>query len=375
MRFNIPYTTTESFDNVKALIENPEFVNDGNYVKKCKKWFEDYYPDYYAFMTTSCTRALELISLSLNFSKEDEVILSPFNYVGVGNAFANYGVKLVYVDIEPNTMNINANLIEASITKNTKAIIAMHYASIGCDMDKIRKICDKYNLILIEDNAQGIQTYYKNKPLGSFGDFSCISFDILKNISCNEGGVLMCQKKWLNDVDVAFNNGTNKSLFLKGLVEKYEWTNTGSKFSMSEYNAAVLLPLLEKSADIIKERKIIWNALFRKLSSIECLKEFIPQHLLNTDHNAHLAYLKFKNEAQRNYMQDFLNKNGVPCSFHYTALDDSEEGKKHTSNNYICPISLQESKCILRLPMHNSLDETNLNKIVETLQMAINNQA
>ncbi len=148
--FNIPYTCRKSADNVKSLIENPVLINEGNYLKACKKWFEDYYPGYTAFMTTSCTRAMELISLSLNLSENDEIILSPFTYVGVGNAFANYGVKLVYVDIDADTMNINADLIEAAITKNTKAIIAMHYASIPCDMEKIKHICKKYNLVLIE---------------------------------------------------------------------------------------------------------------------------------------------------------------------------------------------------------------------------------
>lgn len=372
IHFNIPFTCNQSFENIKYLIENPVLVNEGIYLKKCKDWFEECYPDHTAFMTTSCTRAMELISLSLNLSSDDEVILSPFTYVGVGNAFSNYGAKLVYVDIDPSTMNIDTKLIEAAITKKTKAIIAMHYASIPCDMEDIQSICDKYNLVLIEDNAQGIQTSYKNKLLGSFGDFSCISFDILKNISCNEGGVLLCKNEWLERVDVAYNNGTNKTAFSKGLVNKYEWTNKGSKFGMSEYTAAVLYPLLNKSAFIIAERKKIWNALFDKINQQEILKQFVPKILLEVDHNGHIAYLKFKDQEQRNKIITELNKIGIPCSFHYIPLDDSAEGKRNSGTHKACENSLHQSNCLVRLPMHNYLSDEQQTRIVQALIEVLN---
>ena len=373
VHFNIPYTCSESFDNIKYLIENPILVNEGLYLKKCKAWFEEQYPEHTAFMTTSCTRAMELISLSLNFSPDDEIILSPFTYVGVGNAFSNYGAKLVYVDIDVDTMNINASLIESAITQKTKAIVAMHYASIPCEMEKINDICKRYNLILIEDNAQGIQTFYNKQLLGSFGDFSCLSFDILKNISCNEGGVLLCKNEWLDRVDVAYNNGTNKTIFAKGLVDKYEWIAKGSKFGMSEYTAAVLYPLLEKSAIIITERKKIWKALFDKITKEETLKEFVPQKLLDIENNGHIAYLKFKSLKQRNHVLAFLNKSGIPCSFHYIPLDDSIEGKRISKSNNVCENSLHESNCLLRLPMHNYLSEDQQSLIVHALLNAIKN--
>jgi dTDP-4-amino-4,6-dideoxygalactose transaminase len=373
MLFNIPFTCSDSFDNVKNLIENPILINEGIYQKKCVDWFEQCYPEHSAFMTTSCTRAMELISLSLDLSFGDEIILSPYTYVGVGNAFSNYGAKLVFVDIDASTMNINVSLIEKAITKNTKAIVAMHYASIPCELDKIRAICDKYNVILIEDNAQGIQAFYNKQLLGSFGDFSCISFDILKNISCNEGGVLLCRNEWLDRVDVAYNNGTNKTAFSKGLVKKYEWTNKGSKFGMSEYTAAVLYPLLEKSAEIISERKKIWTSLYNKIIKEEILKDFVPQKLLDIEHNGHLAYLKFKDIEQRNKIIDFLSNDGIPSLFHYIPLDDSVEGRRNSQTNNICENSLRESNCLLRLPMHNYLTEDDQMKIVRELKLAVMN--
>ena len=369
--FNIPYACAESVENVKHLIDNPMSVNQVVFLKKCKKWFEDYYPGYTAFMTTSCTRALELIALSLNLSEEDEIILSPYTYVGVGNAFANYGAKLMFVDIDAQTMNVDAERIEAAITNKTKAIVAMHYASIPCNMEKIRSICDAYNLILIEDNAQGIQASYNDRRLGSFGDFSCISFDMLKNISCNEGGVLLCRNEWLDAVDVAYNNGTNKTAFSKKLVHKYEWVGKGSKFSMSEYTAAVLYPLLEKSKEITSARKKIWDKLYEMIAKEETLKRFIPKIMTTTKHNAHLAYLKFDNLEQRNKVLHFLNENGIPSVFHYVPLDISVAGKKNTGTETICSNSLNESNCLIRLPMHNYLSDKDLEKIVEVLKQSV----
>jgi dTDP-4-amino-4,6-dideoxygalactose transaminase len=369
--FNIPYTCQESINNVRYLIDNPTKINEGYFQKKCKQWFEELYPEHDAFITTSCTRALELIALSLKLSENDEIILSPYTYVGVGNAFANYGAKLVFVDIDSNTMNINADLIESAITNKTKAIIAMHYAGIPCELYKIKVICNKHNLLLIEDNAQGIGVSYNKHLLGSYGDFSCMSFDMLKNISSNEGGVLLCKKEWTDVVDISYNNGTNKTAFSKGEVSKYEWINKGSKFAMSEYTAAVLFPLLEKADIINKERKKIWNLLYDKLYSDYKLKQFIPEILMQVEHNAHLAYLKFNNQQQRNTVLEYLNKKGISCSFHYVPLDNSTTGKLNSKMDTICENSLHESNCLLRLPMHNYLKEEDINLIVSCLKEAI----
>jgi dTDP-4-amino-4,6-dideoxygalactose transaminase len=353
------------------LIEHPESVNANTFLIKCKAWFEEQYPGYTAYMTTSCTRAIEMISLSMNIQEGDEIILSPYTFVGVANALSNYGAKLVFADIDPKTMNIDTDLIEVLITDKTRAVIAMHYASIPCEMENIRQLCDKHGLLLIEDNAQGIQNTYNGKLLGSFGDFSCMSFDSLKNISCSEGGLLLCKNKWVDAVDVVYNNDANKIAFSKGLVNKYEWIGKGSKFMMSEYTAAVLYPLLLKSTQIISDRIEVWKALFQKLNSEEVLRRFIPQILMEKKHNAHLAYIKLENEEQRNKVLKSLNKLGVPCSFHYVPLDDSQEGRRVGIVKKVCTFSLSESSRLLRLPMHNFLSEEDQAKITNDLVFSV----
>ncbi len=369
--FNIPFTCAESAENVSYLVQHPEEVNKGQFIQKCKTWLEEEYPGYNAYLTSSCTRALEMAALSINIVAGDEVILSPFTYVGVGNAFAIFGAKLVYVDLHPENMNINAELIEAAITPKTRAVIAMHYASMGCDMDKITAICKKHNLVLIEDNAQGMHAYHNNKLLGTFGDFSCISFDLLKNISCNEGGVLLCKKNWEDAVDVVFENGTNRTAFRKGKVDAYEWINRGSKFVISEYNAAVLYPLLLKSKSIIEERKLIWDSLMNRIYNDEFLREFVPKTMLNATHNGHIAYLKFKSKEQRDSVMNFMNNNGVPSYFHYVSMDDSIAGKRFGVKSSMPTNAILESNCLLRLPMHNYISATDIDLIIETLSKAL----
>lgn len=371
IEFNIPYTCSESADNVRYLIENPSAVNKGIFTNKCKEWLENEYDGYTAYLTSSCTRALEMAALSMDFEPGDEIILSPFTYVGVGNAFTIFGAKLVYVDIHPENMNINADLIEAAITPRTKAVVAMHYASVGCEMHKIVDVCKRHNLVLIEDNAQGIQAYHEQKLLGTYGDFSCLSFDLMKNISCNEGGVLLCKKEWEDKVDVVFENGTNRTAFRKGKVNAYEWINRGSKFIISEYNAAVLFPLLEKSKNIITQRRAIWDSLMDEICKSESLKKFIPSVMFECAHNGHLAYLKFESPEQRNLVMKYMNTNGIPSFFHYVSMDDSIAGKRFGKENSFPTNAIYESNCLLRLPMHNYLDALQIKKIAHTLASAL----
>ncbi len=369
--FNIPYTCSESADNVRFLVEHPEEVNRGQFVQKCQQWLEAQYPGYTAYLTSSCTRALELTALSMNLKPEDEIILSPFTYVGVGNAFANYGAKLVYVDLHPHNMNINADLVEAKITPKTKAVIAMHYASVGCEVEQIAAICKKHKIVLIEDNAQSMHAYKNGKLLGTTGDFTSISFDLLKNISCNEGGVLLCKKNWEDAVDVAFENGTNRTAFRKGKVNAYEWMDRGSKFAMSEYTAAVLYPVLQKSALICKERRAVWDELMGKVYAVDLLKEYVPKTMFDAAHNGHIAYLKFKTMAQRDEVMNYMNANGAPSFFHYVSMDDSLAGKRFGAPSSMPTNAIFESNCLLRLPIHNYLTTPQIDLIVATLTKAV----
>jgi dTDP-4-amino-4,6-dideoxygalactose transaminase len=371
IEFNIPYTCNESADNVRYLVEHPEEVNKGSYVQKCQLWLEEQYPGYTAYLTSSCTRALEMAALSMNLQPDDEIILSPFTYVGVGNAFANYGAKLVFVDVHPENMNINADLIESKITSKTRAVIAMHYASVGCEVAQIAEICKKHQIILIEDNAQSMHAHLQGKLLGTFGDFTCISFDLLKNISCNEGGVLLCKKNWEDAVDVVYENGTNRTAFRKGKVAAYEWMDRGSKFVMSEYTAAVLHPVLQKSATICKERRAIWDALMMKIYSEEKLKDYVPSVMFKAQHNGHIAYLKFKSVEQRDNVMNYMNAHEVPSFFHYVSMDDSIAGKRFGKASSMPTNAIFESNCLLRLPMHNHLSSAQIGKIVATLTEAV----
>lgn len=371
LSFNVPYTSTECLDHIKELVEQPDRVNSGRYYARCKAWFEERWPGYTAFLTTSCTRALELAALGMGLTEGDEVILSPFNYVGVGNAFALHGARLVYADIDPETMNIDPEQVECLITERTRAVVAMHYAGVPCDMDRLRRICDDHGLVCIEDNAQGIGVSLNGRPLGSFGEYSVMSFDTQKNISCHEGGVLLCRNELAPAVDIAFLNGSNRTAFLKGAVKKYEWVAKGSKFTMNEYTAAVLYPLLEQSPRILGERLGRWNRLFDKIAADASLASVIPPVMLRAPHNGHIAYIKLGNAEERDRVMRFLNDRGVPCAFHYVPLDHSEAGQRYGTRAGACPNSDRESDRLLRLPMYNALTEEQLDHIVSTLQLAI----
>lgn len=368
INFNIPYTCSDSFKNIQHLIKNPTIVNNNTYTHKCKAWFDEHYSEYDAFLTSSATRALELVAMYLNLKPNDEIILSPFNFVGVANAFVNFGAKLVFVDINPQTMNLDENLIEKSITDKTRAIVAMHYAGFTNNIYKIKDICKKYNLILIEDNAQGLGASFQNKSLGSFGDFSCISFDAMKNISCNEGGVLLCKKKYTEKIDVIYNIGTNKLDFLTGKVEFYSWISKGSKFYMSEYNAAILYPLLIKLKTITQKRITIWNKFYHQLSSILENKIQLPQHLFQSnEHNAHIFYILLQDSKQRSLVSSVLTKSGIPNHIHYIPLNKSTRNKKHfTTYTKINKCNTAAGQ-LLRLPMHNYLTSSQIAYIAENL--------
>lgn len=363
--FSVPYTCRESAENVRYLVDHPTEVGKGVFTRKCIGWMEEKYRGYRAYLTTSCTRSLELIALGLDLQIGDEIILSPYTYVGVANAFANYGARLVFVDILPGTMNIDASLIEAAITPKTRAVIAMHYSGVGCEMEAITALCSKHDLVLIEDNAQGIEARYNDQLLGTFGDFSCLSFDLLKNISCNDGGALLFKEEFAEAMDVAFENGTNKSAFLADKVDAYEWIGKGSKFSMSEYTAAVLYPLLQRSLSINGERRSRWDALMERIGTKGGMADYLPKCMFDYEHNGHIAYLKFESMEQRNAIMDHLNRNGIQSYFHYVSLDRSVAGRTHR-NTGICHAGPESDK-LLRLPMHNHLTEKDMDVICRHL--------
>lgn len=370
--FNIVKTSDQSVENVKLLVENPKLIINKHFSKKCEAYFEEKYKGYNALMTSSCTKALEIIALTLNISEGDEIIMPSFNFVGVANAFANFGAKLVFIDINPDTMVIDPNQIEESITNKTKAIVIMHYTGVSCDINKVLELSLKYNIPIIEDNAQGITSTYNNQLLGSFGDFSCISFDSLKNISCSEGGVLLVKESHYESVVSVYDNGTDRLAFEQGKVEYFQWIGKGSKYTLSEYNAAVLYPLLLDSEKIVDTRKRIWKSYFEKLIKIGIPKEILPTEVAKNQHNGHIFFIKCRDSYERKKLKKYLNEKGIETHSHYPPLHESTNA---ISNNFRINNDSHtsiESHKLLRLPMHCSITNEQIDYIASNLKSFFN---
>jgi dTDP-4-amino-4,6-dideoxygalactose transaminase len=372
---NIPFcqahTSSQSAKNVQFLVDNPSEIAKNSFTKQCIQYFEELYPGYKALIVSSCTRALDLIALSLNLGANDEIVMPSFNYVGVANAFAQTGAKLVFADVDVESMNISAASVEKCLSPNTKAVLAMNYAGVGSDLVAIKKLCAQKKIIFIEDNAQGIGAYLGDKLLGGFGDFSCISFDSVKNISCGEGGVILYRSQFEESIETVFNNGTNRVAFEKGAVEAYEWVVLGSKFAISEYNAAILLPLLQSCDSIIQERRDKWNQLYDALAQVTGLMPCLPKHMRGGKHNAHIFFIKLPSNHARDSVMNYLQGKGVSCSFHYTPLHSSQMGLAKNFKMIIDSSTTLESDKLLRLPVFNALTKHQISYIISTLKDAI----
>lgn len=361
--FNIPYTLDESSKNVATLVNNPSEILAKKFTKLCEQFFEEMYPGYKALMTPSCTRALELIALTLNLSEADEVIMPTYNYVGVANAFAQTKCKIVFADTSPISMNITLESIKQNFTSNTKIVLVMHYAGFSDNIEEIKQFCDEKKIILIEDTAQGIGCSYEDRLLGSFGDFSCISFGNQKNISCGEGGVVLYKEKYHSKVIEVFNNGTNKEALEKGEVSHYEWTRLGSKFELSEFSAAILYPLLEKMEEINAARIQVWNELYAELEKNDKLKPFMPKHLKESGHNAHIFFLNINSkEIVDEFIKEFTSFN-IDVKTHFSYLHNSAYNLNNCENELF-----ENNSKILRLPMYNMLTNENILHLKNTLK-------
>lgn len=364
--FNVPYVNQDSVVHVQNLIKHPELITQRYYSTLCKKYFEECYTDYEAVLVPSCTKAIELLAMSLNFSHGDEVIMSPFNFVGIANALINQGVTLVFADINIETMNICPKSVAKILTSKTKAILVMHYAGKSCKMEEIERVCYENNLILIEDNAQGIHCRDSQlKLLGSFGDFSTISFDSMKNISCGEGGVLLFKKGYKPKVSVCYNNGTNKADFLKKKLPYYEWIGRGSKYYISEYNAAILYPLLLKSEEICNERLNKWKTFYGILKEINEIDTFLPHHMESSLHNGHVFYLNIADSKTALSLKKHLMDKGIEALFHYAPLNLSTKAKElkikdYTTSNF--------TYRILRLPFHSYITTEEMNYMAKEIK-------
>ncbi len=334
--FNKPYLTGKETHYIYQAVNSGKISGNGMFTQKCQQFFQDKYGFQKCLLTTSCTDALEMAAILINIEQGDEVIMPSYTFVSTANAFVLRGAKIVFADSYPNHPNIDADRIEELITPKTKAIVPVHYAGVACDMDKIMALSKKYNLFVIEDAAQAIDSYYMGKPLGSIGHLSAFSFHETKNIIAGEGGMLVINDEQFNRrAEVIWEKGTNRAEFFRGEVNKYGWVDVGSSFLPSEIVAAFLYAQLENLQEIQNRRKLIWDFYNEKLKSF-CDKEGIEQPIVPeySTNNAHMYYLVCKDLEQRSKLIAHWKEKGLMAVFHYLSLHKSDFYQhKHDGRN------------------------------------------
>lgn len=371
INFNVPPFTGREMDYIRQAVENQKICGDGEFTKKCNEWIEQKTGTAKCLLTTSCTHATELTALLADIKEGDEVIMPSYTFVSTADAFVLRGAKVVFVDIRPDTMNIDETLIEDAITERTRAIVPVHYAGVSCEMDTIMDIAKRHNLLVIEDAAQGIMASYKGKALGAIGDMGCFSFHETKNFSMGEGGALLLQdEKYIENAEIFREKGTDRSKYFRGQVDKYRWMNYGSSYLPSDMNAAYLWAQLELADEITNARLARWNQyneLLQPLQERGILElPTIPEGCV---HNAHMYYAKAKDLQERTELIDFLKEeNGVHAVFHYVPLHSAPAGIKfgrfHGEDKY----TTKESERLFRLPMFYALTEEEVNYIVSKVK-------
>jgi len=354
--FNKPFLTGKETDYIKQAVASGKISGNGIFTNKCQAFFQDKYNIKKAFLTTSCTDALEMCSILLNIKEGDEVIMPSYTFVSTANAFVMRGAKIVFADSSNKNPNIDVHTIENLITKKTKAIVVVHYAGIACNMDVVMTLAKKYNLFVVEDAAQAIDSYYKDRPLGSIGHLGTFSFHETKNYtSAGEGGLLIINdEKFIQKAEIIREKGTNRSQFFRGMVDKYSWVDIGSSYLMSELNAAYLYGQLFDLELITKNRLNIWQ-LYYDLLRIDGVE--LPTVLSQTQHNAHVFYIKLVDSSVRARLIKYLMQSGIKSVFHYIPLHSSKAGKELGvfvgSDDY----TTKDSERLLRLPLYFGLDE------------------
>ncbi|MFW2379429.1 dTDP-4-amino-4,6-dideoxygalactose transaminase [Aliarcobacter butzleri] len=368
--FNCPPYTGNEDKYVLESIKSSKISGDGEFTKKCHKWFEDKLKCKKALLTTSCTHALEMTALLLDIKDGDEVIMPSYTFVSTANAFVLRGAKIVFVDIRPDTMNIDETKIEQAITDKTKVIVPVHYAGVACEMDTIMNIAKKYNLFVVEDAAQGMMSTYKGKALGTIGHLGAFSFHETKNYtSAGEGGLLLVNdNKFLQRAEIIREKGTNRSLFFRGMVDKYSWVDVGSSYLMNDVSAAYLWGNIEFADEINENRLNTWQKYYDGLKILED-KGLITLPKIADDcmHNAHMFYLKLKNLEERTILLDFLKENGINSVFHYIPLHSAPAGLKFGRFEGEDKFTTKESERLIRLPMYYGLKNEDVNKILKVL--------
>lgn len=367
--FSRPVYVKESMSYIQQAVEQNHLCGDGSFTRKCTEWMEEHTGTERAMFTTSCTHAMELMALLMEIEPGDEVIMPSYTFASTADAFVLRGAKIVFADIRPDTMNIDENLIEQAITPRTKAIIVMHYAGVACEMDKIMEIARRHNLFVAEDAAQGMMASYKGKALGTIGDFGTYSFHETKNYTMGEGGVCLIQnREYIERAEIIREKGTDRSKFWRGEIDKYTWVDMGSSYLPSELNMAYLWGQLEIAEEINRERLSAWNRYYDGLSALAkqgmVTLPFVPE---DCEHNAHMFYIKVRDEAERIKLIDFLKQRGVWAVFHYIPLHSTLAGKKFGRFSGEDRYTTKESLRLLRLPMYYGLEEEEIEFVIRAV--------
>ena len=364
--FNVPPYVGTELKYVKQAVENHKICGDGPFTKKCHTWLEENLPCQKALLTTSGTTALEMAAILCDLQPGDEVILPSFTFSTTATAFVLVGAKLVFVDVRPDTMNIDENKIEAAITDKTRVIVPVHYAGVACEMDTIMDIAKRHNLKVVEDAAQGVMSSYKGKALGTIGDFGCFSFHETKNYSMGEGGALIINNEEYNDrAEIIREKGTNRSRFFRGQVDKYTWVDYGSSYLPSDMNAAYLWGQLKVADEINDNRLASWHTYydaFKELEEKGLVKlPTIPEECV---HNAHMFYLKCRSLEERTEFISFLKENDIVPTFHYIPLHSSPAGMRFGRFDGEDEVTTSESEKLVRLPMYYNMKDSDISKVI-----------
>ncbi len=372
--FNKPTLTGNEQKYILESLNSKHISGDGQFTKKCHQWFEKKLSCPKALLTTSCTHALEMSAILLDIQAGDEVIMPSYTFVSTANAFVLRGAKIVFVDIRPDTMNIDETKIEQAITDKTKVIVPVHYAGVGCEMDVIMEIANKHNIFVVEDAAQGMSGSYKGKALGTIGHLGVFSFHETKNYtSAGEGGLLIINdEKFIDRAEIIREKGTNRSQFFRGVVDKYSWVDVGSSYLMNDMSAAYLWGQLEKADEIHNNRLNSWNAYYENLKKLQEKGLVILPTIPNEcEHNGHMFYIKVKNLNVRTELLEYLNLNGIAAVFHYVPLHSSNAGLKFGRFNGIDEFTTIGSEQLIRLPLWFGISTNQQEKVIGTLYDAL----
>ncbi len=375
IHFNVPPITGDEKKYVCEAIDSHKICGDGEFTKKCSRWMEEKVNAQRVLLTTSGSTALDMALLLCNLNPGDEVILPSYTFSSTANSAVLCGARLVFVDIRPDTMNIDEKLIEKAITNKTKVIIVMHYAGVACEMDEIMQIAKKHNLIVVEDAAQGVASEYKSKKLGTIGDFGCYSFHETKNFSMGEGGAIVINNPdYIEKAEILREKGTNRSKFLRGQIDKYTWVDFGDSYLPSELNAAYLWAQLCHSDEITAKRMAIWNRYKTVMEKYEqqgvVELQYIPDY---AKHNAHMFYIKLKDLEERTKFISYFKSKEIITPFHYVPLHSAPAGLKFGRFFGEDIYTTKESERLVRLPLYYNMTEDELDVVIDTLDNYFNN--